>query len=89
MMFEDGKGYIATNTIDPKRKVVVVPAGRNDDGVVFARVDELSLVHVQVIDGCETAMIRLSDGDWFTSAAVEVGLENVGRVLKALPLRRY
>lgn len=89
MMFEAGKGYIATNTIDRKRKVVVVPTGRNDDGVVFSRVDELSLAHVQVIEGRETAMIRLSDGDWFASAAIEGDLANVGRVLKALPRRRY
>lgn len=89
MMFETGKGYIATNTIDRKRKVVVVPTGRNDDGVVFARVDELSLAHVQVIEGRETAIIRLSDGDWFASAAIDGDLANVGRVLKALPRRRY
>lgn len=89
MMFEAGKGYIATNTIDRKRKVVVVPTGRNDDGVVFARVDELSLAHVKVIEGRETAMIRLSDGDWFASAAIVGDLANVGRVLKALPRRRY
>lgn len=35
MIFEKGRGYLATNTIDPKRKVVVVTTGRNDDGVVF------------------------------------------------------
>lgn len=89
MKFEAGKGYIATNTIDHKLKVVVVPTGRNDDGVVFARVDELSLAPVKIIEGRETAMIRLSDGDWFASAAIEGDLENVGRVVKALPSRRY
>lgn len=58
-------------------------------GLFFARVDELSLAHVQVIEGRETAMIRLSDGDWFASAASEGDLATVGRVLKALPRRRY
>lgn len=89
MMFEVGKGYIATNTIDSRFKFIAVPKGRNDDGVIFARVDELSIAHVQVIEGRETAMIRLSDGDWFASAASEVDLANYGRVLNALQRRRY
>ena len=88
MTFADGVGYIATQTINRRNKIIVVAAGRMDGELAFVRVSDIANAMVEVIDGRETALLKFPDGEYFVSASVKADPGAAKRVLDAIERSR-
>ena len=84
MNFIEGHCYIATSTLDSRRKALVVAAGRDGRTLTFVRGSAIGRAEVRTCDCKEVAVIGLDDGEYSTSTSVEVDAVGASAVLSAL-----